>query len=257
MRGVRDDSERQLVGISVNAPQVVTFGTAGAQIQFALAARICTEHLFILIAAMTRTLSVKLFAAALFLASPLACAVPVTWIDAYDPDDYLVAAPGQLNFTHDITGSGFRPGIDAVLAALLTVVLYDDSDLLSGERVSFSFDSGAWTPARNVGDGRIPLLQLIVPDVVPLGVTSFLSDGLVNVRLQATVGDFFFARSELVVAGIRASSQARLPEPGTLAVFGAVLLAPALLLTWRQRRETARNLRLPGFNYSKQPDHRQ
>lgn len=159
-------------------------------------------------------------------------AIPAFWTDEFDPDDIRLSAGSALpatsvDFTLDIRGgaTGFRPGLDLIESAVLTVLLYDDFDLFR-ETVSFSFDGGAFTPSQNV-DGLSFLPDLFVFDPI-----DFISDGLLNVVATATRGDFLFDSAFLVAFGERVE----VPEPTGVALFAVALLAMGIVLRRRQIR---------------------
>jgi hypothetical protein len=140
-------------------------------------------------------------------------ALPFTWTDEFDPADVTVNS--QYNFMHDIRDgmNGFRPGLDTISGAFLSIVLADD-DLLGDipifgdrqERVSFNFDGTGWTSPENVG----------LLDIFDFRFDTLLTDGLLGVSLRATQGDFKFLRSDLVVTGNRSE----VSEPISIALFG-------------------------------------
>lgn len=153
--------------------------------------------------------------AVLALHTGAAQAVPTLWFDEFDPADVTVGP--QLDFTHDILRDGFRPGVDTISSAFLNIILADDAlfgDLpILGdgqESVSFNFDGTGWTMSNNVG----------LLDIFDFRLDTLLTDGLLNVSLRATQGDFKFAKSTLLVTGDRAA----VSEPMSVALFLAGLL---------------------------------
>lgn len=161
-------------------------------------------------------------------------AIPAYWDDwAGESGTYLTSNPGKgefstYSYTHDITdwGSGnFRPGIDSISSASLTIWLYDDAffgdlPLLgdAGETVGFKFDGGSWSSSEQVDGNPIPFLW----DDFDFIVTSLVSDGLLNVKIRANRGDFQFGASHLEAWGNKAGRS--VPEPATLSLFGLGLL---------------------------------
>jgi hypothetical protein len=144
-------------------------------------------------------------------------AVPFLWSDDFNPADIVVNS--QLDFTHDIRGgeTGFRPGVDTITSAFLSIVLADDAifgDLpIIGdgqEMVSFNFDGTGWTSPQGVG----------FLDIFDFQFDTLLSDGMLGISLRATRGDFKFLQSSLLVAGDRAA----VSEPISIALFGMGLL---------------------------------
>jgi|GEM_PF-3957901 hypothetical protein len=155
-------------------------------------------------------------------------AIPFVWTDAYDPVDFKLSAPTTHGYTHNITDGpyGYRPGIDTIYSATLSIFLYDDLDLWQPEEVRFSFDGGAWTPSTSVSG----LSSLLLPQIFSFDAAALALDGFINVLIQATSGDFYFAGSVLTVFGDRElgvsspTAPTNIPEPATLGLFGLALL---------------------------------
>ena len=142
-------------------------------------------------------------------------AIPAFWDSSYSPDDPIkLTAPQSHSYTHDIRLDGYRPGIDSIDGALLTLWVNDDFDLLPprSEQVQLTFDGAAWG---TYGVGILPLF---------FSPESLLSDGLLHVTVGAYEGDFWFNASSLHVWGDRATT---VPEPSTLALFGLGLMGMA------------------------------
>jgi hypothetical protein len=149
-------------------------------------------------------------------------AIPQTWVDI--EGDLGAYVGNQYSYTHDITDgwNGFRPGIDTLTSATLSIWLYDDQGLFGSdspwllgdkqESVKFRFDGGSWTPT-----GNVELLSDFWFDV-----TSLLDDGVLSVVVKAVTGDFRFGTSILTARG---DSSTSVPEPATLTLFGFGLLA--------------------------------
>jgi len=166
----------------------------------------------------------------------VAQAVPYTWTDEIGPLDRTITASLPYTYTHDIKDGayGYRPGVDTISNASLSIWLYDDSffgDLpIVGdgeETVAFRLDNGVWTSA------SVDSLFYSL-DRFDFTVTSLVSDGLLNVTVRANRGDFGFAGSLLTVSGNRASTS--VPEPGTLTLFGLGLLATGFAARRRRNR---------------------
>jgi hypothetical protein len=153
----------------------------------------------------------------------VANAGPVTWTDFHDfTPDRLVTFLSPVIYNHDITADGFNPGSDTVDSYSLTFNLYDDQDwqaeiaLFSqpGDLFSNTFfnlsgtEYGGWSFA---------------------GVWQLESSGQLTVAISSLLGDFYLGSSTLTVKGHS------VPEPGTLALFGAALLGFGLI---RRKRIT-------------------
>ena len=161
-------------------------------------------------------------------------AIPTTWTDDAGISGEYLSAGDIYTYQHNIKdGSyGYRPGVDSIWNASLTISLYDNffGDWALGddqETVAFKFDNGSWS-SWSVVDSA-----LLYVDNFDFTVTSLLTDGLLNVSVKAGRGDFYFVNSHLTVSGDRATSTS-VPEPATLSMFGFGVLAMGLAM--RRRR---------------------
>lgn len=159
----------------------------------------------------------------------VAQATPYVWTDSYDPADIRISAGQSITYQHNIldpASGSFRPGIDTITSASLTLWLYDDAffgDLPyigdAQETVSFNFDGGSWSSAQAVGGNA-----LIGDAFSFFSLANLLSDGLITVGVGGQSGDFKFDKSFLTVRGDKAGGVTSVPEPGTLMLFGLGLL---------------------------------
>ena len=155
--------------------------------------------------------------------SGVANAGPMSWTDYHDfTPDRLVTFWSPVVYTHDISVKGFNPGTDSVDSYSLSFNLYDDKDreqevalfsqpgdLFSGAFFDLSgAETGGWTLS---------------------GVWQLESSGRLTVAISSLLGDFYLGSSTLTVKGHS------VPEPGTLALFGAALLGFGLI---RRKRVT-------------------
>jgi hypothetical protein len=153
----------------------------------------------------------------------VANAGPVTWTDFHDfTPDRLVTIFSPVVYTHDITDGvgGFNAGSDQVDSYTLTFNLYDDRDQAyewalfaqPGELKTFTnldgIETGNWTYS---------------------GIWELEHTGHLTVSFSSLLGDFYLGSSTLTVNGHS------VPEPGTLALFGAALLGFGLI---RRKRIT-------------------
>jgi len=170
----------------------------------------------------------------------VAQATPAIWSDLYDPSDVLIENGKKHQFQHEL--DGFRPGVDTLYGASLTVWLYDDNVFGDNkwlgdgsEKVKFDFDGTGWTAATEVNGigANLGWLDDIFEHTLSFNsLVGLLTDGLLNVTVKGAAGDFKFDKSLLVAYGNRA----KVPEPATVALLGAGLLGMALIP--RRRRRT-------------------
>jgi hypothetical protein len=156
----------------------------------------------------------------------VANAGPMTWSDFHDfTPDRLVNIFSPVVYSHDITGDGFNPGVDQVDSYSLTFNLYDDQDRANeiaifsqpGDLLSAQFFNLTGTESTS--------------NWTLSGVWQLESSGHLWVAISSgtLLGDFYLGSSTLTVKGHS------VPEPGTLALFGAALLGFGLI---RRKRIT-------------------
>jgi len=152
-------------------------------------------------------------------ASSGAFAGPMTWVDNYDfTPDRLISTFESVVYTHDITDNGFVVGVDDATSYSLSFNLYDDRDwdleVALFSQPGYLIDSAFFnlTGAEGGGWSLAGLWQLD-------------TSGHLTVAISSLVGDFYLGDSTLTVHGYQNS----VPEPGTLALFGAALLGFGLM----------------------------
>jgi hypothetical protein len=180
-----------------------------------------------------KTLGSKLTVCAALLMGSIgsAQAVPAYWDDWAGSEGHYIDSNSPYSYTHNLTdpaSGAFRPGIDSINSASLSIWLYDDAFLgdlslpffgLVGdqqETVGFKFDGNAWINGGNV-DGNV-----IIWDDFDFIVTSLVADGMLNVKIRANRGDFRFGASHLEAWG--STSGRAVPEPATLSMLGLGLI---------------------------------
>ena len=164
--------------------------------------------------------------AALLMASIGTAQALPTWDDWAGDSGRYIDTDHSYSYTHNITdwGSGnYRPGIDSITSASLSIWLYDDAFLgdlpIFGdgqETVGFRFDGGSWSSSQNVGG------NVIIWDNFDFIVTSLVSDGYLNVKIRSNRGDFRFGASHLEAWG--STGGRSVPEPMTLSMLGLGLI---------------------------------
>jgi hypothetical protein len=130
---------------------------------------------------------------------------PMSWTDtvSFSPAPLLTAftSSSLLSYTHYL--DDFNTATDSVDSFTLTFQLYDDGDLAYEQAVAGTL----------------------------FGSAQIQSLGSLTVAVAALWGDFYVGGSTLTVNGQRTS----VPEPGTLALFGAALMGFGLM---RRKRES-------------------
>jgi len=147
---------------------------------------------------------------------------PAVWTDYVDfVPDKLVVAFQPVVYNHTL--EGFNTATDTISSYSLKFDLYDDSRNDGPEIALFSqlgavlpsFDNVFFNLSGTEGSNSWTIA----------GRWQLQSTGTLTVAITSLLGDFYLGSSTLTVTGNKGS----VPEPGTLALFGAALLGFGLL----------------------------
>ncbi len=158
----------------------------------------------------------------------IASAIPTTWVDEIDFDDFLLNSFNDTySYYHDIGDNGFvgflEGGNDIVTSYNLRVRLYDDQDREKEKAVIFQlglFDNDTSTTYNFSWDFADIGWTLF-------GLADINSDGTLNVWIKREKGDFFVDWSTLTAYGDNGDSSAPVPEPATMLLLGSGLVGLA------------------------------
>lgn len=154
----------------------------------------------------------RIIAAAVLLGmSSVVAAVPMTWEDSYSPGKVYMNSDGNNyeSWTFDITNDGFNPGSDVVYNYGINLSFKDDGwDWI--EKVFFDQPGVFGDKYFEVNTGNETAGASL------FGLISINLDGMLDVALTATKGDFYFKGATLEAFGYAKN----VPEPGTLALLG-------------------------------------
>lgn len=123
------------------------------------------------------------------------------------------------SYTHSILDEGYEPRKYEILRAAIYIDVYDDGPNDGSERVKVVLDNISYAGNQEVDYGILPFT---------INTKYIQQEGRLTVNLVARNGDFLFRASQLDVDAVV------VPEPGTMALFGAGLLGLGFLA--RRRR---------------------
>lgn len=166
-------------------------------------------------------------------ASGTAYAVPTTWTDTISFSNQLITPGNSASYTHTL--DNFTAGVDTVSAYSITFNLFDDKyDTVRGW--GFQFELAEWAVIRQADVMTDWFFDLSGNTEqghwAAAGRAQLNSTGSLEVEVSSWFGDFYLGGSTLVARG----NDNSVPEPATLALFGAVLLGFGL--TRRKRLES-------------------
>lgn len=147
-------------------------------------------------------------------ASSTAYAVPTTWTDTVSFSNLLVNPGQSVSYTHTL--ENYTPGVDSISGYSISFNLFDDKN-----------DYGWWDieAALIQQSGWLDRLFFDLSGTeyggwLIAGNAQLSATGSLTVTVTSLLGDFYLGGSTLVARGQDNS----VPEPATLALFGAALL---------------------------------
>jgi hypothetical protein len=154
-----------------------------------------------------------------------------------DTDTYNVlltagGSPSSVQGTFNIINDGFRPGIDNVTSAAVTIFAYTDSLFDGPNELNISLD--------NVTVGSQIDVNFVLLDQVPISgqlIGDINANGTLTYKIEASQGDFFLGATQLSATGTQGQD---VPEPATIVVWSLLGAGSWFgMKVWR-RRDTGR-----------------
>jgi hypothetical protein len=155
-------------------------------------------------------------------------ATPMDWSSTVTfPDPVLLSGLfDSQEFTHTL--GDFNPGADTVSSYTLSFDLYDDANDSFWDTVEAAIFSQPGYPIDTIW---FDLSGNETAGWSLAGRAALNSSGSLTVAITSLLGDFYLGSSTLNAHGERNS----VPEPGTLALFGAALIGFGLMRRKRQK----------------------
>lgn len=151
-----------------------------------------------------------LAAGALSISASIANAGVIT--DVEQVNEYLNWSNKSVSWTHDITDQGFTPGTgQEVISGELSVSFSDDGDWWASEEAKVIIKNPGTTNQWTIAEIDTGSLDL---DLEIEALTRLNEEGLLEVKVKRTWGDFYVTSSTLTV------NVTDVPEPASLALFG-------------------------------------
>jgi hypothetical protein len=166
-------------------------------------------------------------AAAVLMAAGLgstANATPMDWVNTKNLNVLISDPLEPVQFTHTL--DNFNPGADTISSYQLVFNLFDDHDSSKWEIEAAVFSQ----PDYLIDTLWFDLSGTETAGWSLAGRAQLNASGSLSVAITSLLGDFYLGSSTLIAHG----DKSPIPEPGTLALFGAALFGFGLMRRKRQ-----------------------